>query len=413
MIAVLYRTNAQSRAIEDALMRDGVAYRIIGGVRFYERKELKDALAYLRLLINPHDDVSFRRVVNVPARGIGKSVIDALDAVNPADFDVADRAPLLQATLPAASAPRSLWTRLGLAIDRRLVPARALTALTTFRDLMTALSSDITGASVSAAVGVVLERSGYLRDLREQRSEEAEARIENLMELVSAAREYETRDTDTSLGGFVDRLSLLSEADEAEGAPESRVWLMSMHAAKGLEFPTVVVAGMEEGLFPHARATEDADDIEEERRLCYVCLTRARERLVLTSAARRRIFGEYQPSEPSRFLEEIPDELVDRVEPASQAPRWTGGYELRNPYGRRYQRGTRVREGEASATYAYESEDQSAARVRPGMKVRHRQFGVGTVTSVEEHGDDYKVTVRFASVGTKKLLASFAGLERA
>jgi DNA helicase II / ATP-dependent DNA helicase PcrA len=266
---------------------------------------------------------------------------------------------------------------------------------------------------VSAAVGLVLERSGYLRELRDQRSEEAEARIENLMELVSAAREYETRETDTSLGGFVDRLSLLSEADEADGAPESRVWLMTMHAAKGLEFPMVVVAGMEEGLFPHSRATEDADDVEEERRLCYVCLTRARERLVLTSAARRRIFGEYQPSEPSRFLEEIPDELVDRVEPASQAPRWTGGYELRNPYGRKYARGTRAREGDTAATYAYESEDQSAAHVRPGMKVRHRQFGVGTVVTVEEHGDDYKVTVRFASVGTKKLLASFAGLERA
>ena len=414
MVAVLYRTNAQSRAIEDALMRDGVAYRIIGGVRFYERKEVKDALAYLRLLINPHDDVSFRRIVNVPARGIGKSVIDALDGVDPAAFDIADRAPLLQATIPAASAPRSLWTRLGLAIDHRLVPARALAALAAFRDLMTALPSEIAGASVSAVVGVVLERSGYLRDLREQRSEDAEARIENLMELVSAAREYETRETDTSLGGFVDRLSLLSEADEAEGAPESRVWLMTMHAAKGLEFPTVVVAGMEEGLFPHSRATEDADDVEEERRLCYVCLTRARERLVLTSAARRRIFGEYQPSEPSRFLEEIPDELVHRVEPASQAPRWTGGYELRNPYGRRYgSRGTRVREGEASATYAYENEDQSSMPVRPGMKVRHRQFGVGTVTSVEEHGDDYKITVRFASVGTKKLLASFAGLERA
>jgi DNA helicase-2/ATP-dependent DNA helicase PcrA len=188
---------------------------------------------------------------------------------------------------------------------------------------------------------------------------------------------------------------------------------MTMHAAKGLEFPMVVVAGMEEGLFPHSRASEDMDDVEEERRLCYVCLTRARERLVLTSAARRRIFGEYQPSEPSRFLEEIPAELVDRIEPAASAPRWSGGYELRNPYGRRSGRGTRVREGDAPATYAYESEDQSASGVRVGMKVRHRQFGVGTVVTVEEHGDDYKVTVRFASVGTKKLLASFAGLERA
>jgi DNA helicase-2/ATP-dependent DNA helicase PcrA len=412
-VAVLYRTNAQSRALEDALMRDGIAYRIIGGVRFYERKEIKDVLSYLRLLINPHDDVSFRRVVNVPARGIGKSVLDALDTIDPAADDQATNTPLLSAGLSPAPTPRSLWARLLLAIDRRAVPARALAAMSSFRDLIASMSTDVAGATVSSALQLVLDKSGYLQELRDQRSEDAEARIENLMELVSAGREYETRDTEPSLSGFVDRLSLLSEADEAEGAQESRVWLMTMHAAKGLEFPMVVVAGMEEGLFPHSRASEDMDDVEEERRLCYVCLTRARERLVLTSAARRRIFGEYQPSEPSRFLDEIPAELVDRIEPAASTPRWSGGYELRNPYGRRSGRGTRVREGDASATYAYESEDQSASGVRVGMKVRHRQFGVGTVVTVEEHGDDYKVTVRFASVGTKKLLASFAGLERA
>ncbi len=413
MTAILYRTNAQSRAIEDALMREAVAYRIIGGVRFYERKEIKDVLAYLRLIINPHDDVSFRRVVNVPARGVGKSVLDALDAVDPvAESSHAD-APLLAAALPAAVAPRSLWTRMTLAIDRKLVSPRAVTALAGFRDLITSLTDTIAGATVSTALGLALDRTTYLQDLREQRTEDAEARIENLMELVSAAREYESREAEPSLGGFVDRLSLLSEADEADGAAEARVWLMTMHAAKGLEFPMVVVAGMEEGLFPHSRATEDADDIEEERRLCYVCLTRARERLVLTSAARRRVFGEYQPTEPSRFLEEIPAPLVDRVEPAAAAPRWTGGYELRNPYGRRFNRGSRVRDAQSPATYAYEDEDQSSPQVRPGMRVRHRQFGVGTVLAVEEHGDDYKVTVRFASVGTKKLIASFAGLERA
>jgi DNA helicase-2/ATP-dependent DNA helicase PcrA len=413
-VAVLYRTNSQSRAIEDALMREGVAYRIIGGVRFYERKEIKDVLAYLRLLINPHDDVSFRRVVNVPARGVGKSVIDALEAVDPGSVDDASDTPLLAATLPQASAPRSLWTRLGLALDRKLVPPRAMSALTAFRDVMTSMAVDAANASVSATLGVVLDRTGYLRELRDERSEEAEGRIENLMELVSAAREYESREPDAALGGFVDRLSLLSEADEGQGAPESRVWLMTMHAAKGLEFPMVVVAGMEEGLFPHSRATEDADDVEEERRLCYVCLTRARERLVLTSAARRRIFGEYQPSEPSRFLDEIPAELVDRIEPASASPRWTSGYELKNPYGRRYGgRGNRVQEASKTGAYAYEEEDQSASGMRPGMKVRHRQFGVGTVMTVEEHGEDYKVTVRFVTVGTKKLLASFAGLERA
>jgi DNA helicase-2/ATP-dependent DNA helicase PcrA len=222
----------------------------------------------------------------------------------------------------------------------------------------------------------------------------------------------------------VDRLSLLSEADEGSGSQEARVWLMSMHAAKGLEFPIVVVAGMEEGLFPHSRSAEDEDEVEEERRLCYVCLTRARERLVLTGAARRRIFGDYQATEPSRFLTEIPDELIDRLEPAP--PRWQQpGFELRNPYARRYGNrggGARRESGSApgsgsessSSSYDYAQEDQSAmGKIRTGMRVRHKQFGVGTITDVDNQGDDTKVTIRFLSVGTKKLLVRYAGLEPA
>ena len=412
MLAVLYRTNAQSRAIEDALMREGIAYRIIGGVRFYERKEVKDALAYLRLLMNPHDDVSFRRVVNVPARGVGKSVMDLLDTVAVNDDDAA-LMPLLASGLQPQVSPRSLWARLLLAVDQRLAQPRALAALKTFRDLLISLTADIAGASVASSITTMLERTGYLQSLRDERSEEAEARIENLMELVSAAGEYESRESDASLGGFVDRLSLLSEADEAEGAKEAQVWLMSMHAAKGLEFPTVIVAGMEEGLFPHSRSAEDEEEVEEERRLCYVCLTRARERLILTGASRRRIFGDYQTSQPSRFLDEIPTELMQRVEPAAP-PRWSGPpYELRNPYGRRPRGASRVRDGEPASGFAYEHEDQSRGNMRTGMRVRHKQFGVGTVMAIEDHGDDYKVTVKFVAVGTKKLLASFAGLEPA
>jgi DNA helicase II / ATP-dependent DNA helicase PcrA len=410
MTAVLYRTNAQSRAIEDALMREGVAYRIIGGVRFYERREIKDALAYLRLVINPHDDVSFRRVVNVPTRGIGRSVMDALDAV---DLDAAPRSPLLAAGLDPVSTPRSMWTRMHAVLEQRVLPSRALGALRIFRDLVAGLSSEGGGKSVSTILGLVLDRSGYLHGLREDKSEESESRIENLMELVSAAREFEAREEDPTLNGFVDRLSLLSEADEAAGSQEARVWLMSMHAAKGLEFPIVVVAGMEEGLFPHARSAEDEEEVEEERRLCYVCLTRARERLILTSAARRRTFGDYQSTEPSRFLGEIPEELMDRLEPAA-APRWQHpGYELRNPYARRYGSRPAGRE-EPAKTFAYEHEDQSATHgVKTGMRVRHKQFGVGTVLGVEDQGDDLKITVRFPAVGTKKLLARYAGLEPA
>jgi DNA helicase-2/ATP-dependent DNA helicase PcrA len=389
-------------------MREGIAYRIIGGVRFYERKEIKDVLAYLRLVINPHDDVSFRRVVNVPARGVGKALLDTLEKVDP-DSGGQAATPLLSAGLDARPTPRSLWSRLHAALEQRLVNPRAHTALRAFRDLIADLAVEAGHEPVSTVIGLVLDRSGYLQHLRDERSEEAEARIENLMELVSAAREHESRDDDPTLSGFVDRLSLLSEADEAEGAAEARVWLMTMHAAKGLEFPTVIVAGMEEGLFPHSRAIEDADDVEEERRLCYVCLTRARERLVLTGAARRRTFGEYQATEPSRFLAEIPDELVDRVEPAV-LPRWQDSpFELRNPYGRR-RGGPRRQPG--SPSFAYEDEDQSASGVRIGMRVRHAQFGVGSVVAVEEHGDDFKVTVKFVSAGTKKLLASYAKLER-
>ena len=412
MVAVLYRTNAQSRAIEDALMRDGVAYRIIGGVRFYERKEVKDALAYMRLVINPHDDVSFRRVVNVPARGIGKTVLDSLETIDPnaADPD----APLFSIGLNPTASSRSMWARLVAAIDQKAGTPRAITALKSFRDLIASLANDVVGTGVSSALGLMLDRSGYLKALRDERSEEAEARIENLMELVSAAREYETREEDASLGGFVDRLSLLSEADEAQGTNDARVWLMSMHAAKGLEFPTVIVAGMEEGLFPHSRAAESEDEVEEERRLCYVCITRARERLILTGASRRRIFGEYQGTEPSRFLEEIPAELMDRIEPTPAQPRWTNhSYELRNPYARRGGSPSHVKESRPKS-YAYENEDQSAsAGVRMGMRVRHKTFGVGTVMAIEGHGDDYKLTVRFAAVGTKTLLASYAGLEPA
>src|SRR6266550_964311 len=295
-VAVLYRTNAQSRTIEDALMREGVAYKVVGGVRFYERKEIKDALAYMRLVINPHDDVSLRRVINVPARGIGKGVMDAVDNIAPADH--ADL-PLLGTGLQPAAAANSLWTRIVRGLDEKTFAGRAAASLTAFRDLIVRLTDVARQESVSIAIGKMLDQSGYLQDLRDDRTEDAEGRIENLAELVSAAREFESREPEPTLNGFVDRLSLLSDADEEAGARDARVWMMTLPSAKGLEFPVVVLAGLEEGLFPHSRSKDDEEELEEERRLCYVGMTRARSRLVLTGAARRRIFGEYQSSEPS------------------------------------------------------------------------------------------------------------------
>src|SRR5438477_4679011 len=305
LVAVLYRTNAQSRTLEDALMREGVAYKIIGGVRFYERKEIKDALAYMRLVINPHDDVSLRRVINVPARGIGKGVMDAVEGIGPATAND-ESLPLLAAGLQPALSANSLWARVVRGLEDRAFTGRAAASLAVFRDLIAALTEMARRESVSIAIGKMLDQSGYLQDLRDERNEDAEGRIENLAELVSAAREYESREPEPSLGGFVDRLSLLSDVDEEGGTRDARVWLMTLHSAKALESPVVVLAGLEEGLFPHSRSSEDEAELEEERRLCYVGMTRARQRLVLTGAARRRIFGDYQSSEPSRFIDEVP-----------------------------------------------------------------------------------------------------------
>jgi DNA helicase-2/ATP-dependent DNA helicase PcrA len=422
VVACLYRTNAQSRAIEDALVRAGVAYRIVGGVRFYERKEVKDALAYMKLVVNPHDDVSLRRVINVPTRGIGKGVLDALDALPPPQ----ELPPLLAAGLEPVVSATSLWARLVRAVDERLLPPRAVSSLAAFRDLIVTLTDIARHDSVAITLGKILDRSGYLADLRDERSEEAEGRIENLTELVSAAQEYEQRDPEPSLGGFVDQLSLQSEVDEEQGSANARTWLMTMHAAKGLEFPLVFIAGLEDGLLPHSRSREDAAELEEERRLFYVGITRAETRLVLTSAARRRVFGEYKATEPSCFLDEILAGGADLIERApgsieTRQPSFAGGFEYRpNPYGRGGYGGgagrgggprPRVREDSPSfGSYSYEDEDQTPQEIRKGVRVRHAVFGEGTVESVEPLPDDARIVVRFP-IGQKTLRAKYARLE--
>jgi DNA helicase-2/ATP-dependent DNA helicase PcrA len=405
-VGVLYRTNAQSRALEEALIREGLTYKIIGGVRFYERKEIKDALAYLRLLMNPDDDVSLRRVINVPTRGIGKGVMTALDELTPAPVDAG---PLFADTAIEGGEPGSLWRRLTRAVDENLLPTRAVTALRHFRDLILTLSDFASREPVSDVLGKLLDQSGYLQDLRELHTEEADGRLANLMELVSATRDYEIRDPEPSLSGFVDRLSLLSETDEEKGAPEARIWLMTLHAAKGLEFPAVFMVGMEEGLFPHSRSREDDEELEEERRLCYVGMTRAQTRLILTSAARRRVFGEYQASEPSRFLSEIPAELLEVVAPVFSTPAPNPTTFGRPRRGQRRSGKTAPEEIQPDYGYAYEDEDQSVS-VRPGTRVRHATFGVGTILSVEPLTDDMKLTVSFADVGRKTLRAKYAKL---
>src|SRR6185503_8287660 len=224
-----------------------------------------------------------------------------------------DEFPLLTAGLQPALSASSLWARIVHGLGDGSFNGRAAASLAACRDLVLSLTDMARRECVSISIGKMLDQTGYLQDLREERSEEAEGRIENLAELVSAAREYETRQGEPTLGGFVDQLSLLSDADEETGSQSARVLMMTMHSAKGLEFPVVVITGLEEGLFPHSRASDDEADLEEERRLCYVGITRAQRRLVLTSAARRRVFGDYQSTEPSRFVDEIPAELIEEV----------------------------------------------------------------------------------------------------
>src|SRR5207249_4005237 len=238
--AVLYRTNAQSRTIEDALMREGIAYKIVGGVRFYERKEIKDALAYMRLVINPHDDVSLRRVINVPARGIGKGVMDAVEKVGPVS-EIDGALPLLAAGLQPALSANSLWARIVRGLDDRAFAGRAAASLAAFRDLIVKLTDVARREAVSIAIGKLLDQSGYLQDLRDERSEDAEGRVENLAELVSAAREFESREREPTLNGFGDRLSLLSDADDESAACDAAVRMMTVHSWKRLESPAVVL----------------------------------------------------------------------------------------------------------------------------------------------------------------------------
>jgi DNA helicase-2/ATP-dependent DNA helicase PcrA len=359
-IAIFYRTNAQSRVVEDALRRARIPYTIVGGVRFYERKEIKDTLAYLRLILNPADDIAFRRAVSAPARGIGASTLARLDEVA---LDMTQ--PLLKL---AASPPPE-------------VKGKARRGLEDFAALITRLAEDRTNVPPPAFIDLLLSASGYRKALEQERSPEAEARLENLEELIAAAEDYVHAAPEGTLEGFLDSVALMSDVDELKDA-DSRVTLMTLHSAKGLEFPVVFLTGLEEGVFPHARSMDDAEEIEEERRLCYVGLTRARTRLHLSYALHRRIHG-YGVGEPSRFLREMPEEDLApmnlRREPTFEPER------------------------------APVVDDDWPIKV--GARVRHARFGEGLVVGVERDGPDVIVTVGFASVGRKRLSLQYAQLE--
>jgi DNA helicase-2/ATP-dependent DNA helicase PcrA len=364
-IAVFYRTNAQSRVLEEALRRARIPYVIVGGVRFYERREIKDTLAYLRLVVNAADDVAFRRAIAAPSRGIGPGTLARLD-----DEAARRGRPLLAV---AADPPAD-------------VRGKAGRALQDFAALVARLAGQRRDLAPPAFIDLVLEQSGYREALRRERAPEAEARLENLEELVAAAEEFTRTDAEPTLEGFLDGVALVSDVDELKDA-EGRVTLMTLHSAKGLEFPAVFMTGLEEGVFPHARSMGDPDEIEEERRLCYVGVTRAKERLTLSWALHRRIHG-YGVGEPSRFLREMPE---DQLLPLNA--------------GRVQERGE-----PAQAVPRYEPAEESWP-IKVGARVRHARFGEGLVVGVERDGADTVVTVGFASVGRKRLSLQYAQLE--
>jgi DNA helicase-2/ATP-dependent DNA helicase PcrA len=365
-VAVFYRTNAQSRVLEDALRRARIPYGIVGGVRFYERKEIKDALAYIRLAVNPADDVAFRRATQTPVRGIGPATLARLAEAR------AGRALLAVAAEPPAA-----------------ITGKARRGLEEFAALIRGLSEQRGKVPPPAFIDHLLDATGYREALRVERSPEAEARLENLEELIAAAEDYMHADSSPTLEGFLDGIALMADIDEMKDE-SARVTLMTLHSAKGLEFPAVFLTGMEEGVFPHARSMNDEDEIEEERRLCYVGLTRARERLYLSYALHRRIHG-YGVGEPSRFLREMPENQLVSLNTRREAP---PGY------------------AEDAAAYAAAADTVGEdLPFRVGARVRHARFGEGLVVGIERDGADYVVTVGFASVGRKRLSVQYAHLE--
>jgi DNA helicase II / ATP-dependent DNA helicase PcrA len=396
-MAVFYRTNAQSRAVEEELARRGVPYKVIGGTRFYDRKEIKDLLAYLRAVTNPSDEVSLKRVINVPKRGVGDTSLGRLD-----NWAASHGATFADAM---ASAPEAGVT------------GKALGGIRSVLDLLDDLRAVVAdGTGPGTLLELICDRTGYTAELEAEKSIESAGRLENIAELVSAARQYEAIDQ------FLEDVSLVADTDEVD-PDESSVILMTLHTAKGLEYPAVFLIGLEDGVFPHLRSLGEPDELEEERRLCYVGITRARERLYLTNAWCRTLWGSTQYNPPSRFLKEIPEELTTMVEGGRRAP----GRERQRGFGFGGGRGSSgaggwgggrdaivegaLRSGQQSTPVKTKGAEQLG--LKTGDDVVHEKFGEGVIIDVIGEGDKAEVVVRFPGVGEKRLLLAWAPLKKA
>ena len=385
--AIFYRTNAQSRVFEEVFMRATLPYKVVGGVRFYERKEVKDLLAYLRVVANPSDEVSLRRIINVPKRGIGDRALEYVDEFAQREYT-------------------SLWQGLLRANEIADIPTRAAGSIHEFLSMLEKLHV-LVEAKVrpSVIIEAVLEQSGLLTELKDSKDPQDEVRVENLQELVAVSLEYEERpfeslreDEEISLAGFLEQVSLVADADEIPDGQDHGgvVTLMTLHTAKGLEFPTVFLTGLEDGIFPHSRTLGEKSEIEEERRLAYVGLTRAQQRLYLTRAESRSSWGAPNFNPPSRFLEEIPEDLI--------AWRNTSLSPSRISTRRNFQAPPRP----ASAT----GKKSAPMELTVGERVVHDTFGMGSVISLSGEGDRAEATINFGTYGDKRLLLRYAPVEK-
>ncbi|AND85856.1 DNA helicase PcrA [Clostridium tyrobutyricum] len=394
--AILYRTNAQSRVFEDVFMKSNIPYRIVGGLKFYDRKEIKDIMSYLKFINNPLDDVSLRRIINEPKRSIGNTTVDKVQ-----NF--------------AASMDECMYSVL-LDIDEVLsLPKRSVSSIKKFVSLINSFIRSRDKISVSSLIKEVIETTGYIDKLKDLKDAESVSRIENLKELVSAAVEFESTSEDKSLSAFLEKVTLVSDIDNFDEDADSVV-IMTVHSAKGLEFPVVFMVGMENGIFPGSQSLENSAEMEESRRLCYVGITRAKERLYMTSAESRRVFGRMVSYSQSEFLSEISSSLkeYDNINNNITTFGNRSNFNDNKSWMPRMTKKTSF-EVKRDVTIKNKSEEivntLKAENVKAGMKVKHNKFGIGTIVSVSKNGSDIKLTIAFDKNGIKNLMYGVARLE--